>query len=428
MHFLQNLFETIRHILQNGGLGLLFLVALVESLPILGALIPGHTIIIFAGFLARLGVFNLWATMAVISLGAIGSDMLGYHIGKKYGMTRLNKYGKYVFIKPEYIAKAKAMLDRHSGKAIIAGRFNPVTRAFVPLLAGVSNMAPKKFWIYNIIGGVSWAVSSVLLGYAFGASYELAAGYVGKFLLFAFIGAVLLIWAYYFLEHREHLFARRHLLTLCVNIPMLFIFFKMVEDVFMRESFMSGIDVSVNLFMVNHFNPLLVKIAEGISFLADTKMVAVVSLFVVAYLLLKKKWQVLTFYIFTLGGGAGIGLALKHVVARIRPENALVSLSDFSFPSGHSIAAGIFFGCLAYLVYISKWKKGAKNTVYSVLFALMLLVPLTRVYLRVHWLSDVIAGLSFGLFWLTLCMLIFHVFSKRMQVLQALKKDNTNPL
>jgi undecaprenyl-diphosphatase len=125
-------------------------------------------------------------------------------------------------------------------------------------------------------------------------------------------------------------------------------------------------------------------------------------------LIIKKRYNAILL-IFSMGGGLIITESLKEWFARPRPENAIIETTDFSFPSGHSTMSIIFFSLLLY-----SFKDDIENKYTRALFVaanigIFLLIGFSRIYLNVHYLSDVIAGFSFGLFWLTLLILFFKV-------------------
>jgi len=88
----------------------------------------------------------------------------------------------------------------------------------MPFVVGANHTAEKKFWTYNIIGGFLWALSSILLGYIFGAGYEAASGTTGKFILIEICLALIISWGYRFVNVRFHIFQKYELFVLGINI------------------------------------------------------------------------------------------------------------------------------------------------------------------------------------------------------------------
>ncbi|MDD5377425.1 MAG: DedA family protein [Candidatus Gracilibacteria bacterium] len=190
-------------ILHHWGYWIIFLVSILEASPFFGSFVPGHTIVIFGGFLAKLSVLNLGSVLVASSLGAILGDFLGYWLGRRYGHDFITKYGKYFLFKEEYFGKTKKLIVGHTGKTLIIGRLNPITRAFAPFVAGSSGIHLLKFSFYNIVGGLIWAVSSVSIGYIFGHSYEIVAKYIGRFVSAVLIVSIMLIFLYRFYKRKN---------------------------------------------------------------------------------------------------------------------------------------------------------------------------------------------------------------------------------
>lgn len=189
------------HIIHYWGYPVIFLFSLFEASPFLGLLVPGQTIVILGGFFAKLGMLNIYYVIILSSIGAVVGDLVGYVLGRKYGYSFITTYGKYFFFRKEYFKTTKKLMNEHTGKTIIIGRFNSVTRAFAPFVAGSSKVSLNKFLVYNIIGGVSWGIFFSLVGYIFGKSYELASAYIDRFLFIFVIAAVLA--AYFYIRYRK---------------------------------------------------------------------------------------------------------------------------------------------------------------------------------------------------------------------------------
>jgi undecaprenyl-diphosphatase len=108
-----------------------------------------------------------------------------------------------------------------------------------------------------------------------------------------------------------------------------------------------------------------------------------------------------------LAGNSAIVNLIKVVVGRARPDvSVLVGFSGQSFPSGHSAAAAACWGAVALLV-ARRWPRSARSAAYGAAAAIAVGVACSRVFLGVHWLSDVIAGLAVGWGWLALCSIAF---------------------
>ena len=405
-HILAPFIDNLQSIVEHGGYTILFFITILEGIPIVGPLIPGHTAVILSGFLIKVGVFNWLVVAIVVIIGAMLGDITGYFLGKKYGFVFLEKFGKYFFVKHEHIEKAKEIVAKHTGKAIIFGRFSPITRPLAPFAVGASNVPIKRFWFYDFIGVVIWATGSILLGYLFGASYHVVANVVGKFIAIALVLALIIIWGYSFINRRFHIFAKYELIVLILNLIGLYTFFRTVQDALIDRGSLVNIDVWFNQFFASHITPSFVFFMKIVSDIFSPAFLSIVAVAGIIYLLFKKHWRYATITFFSVSGGLFLGSLVKEIVMRPRPIDALIFETDFSFPSGHVVMATIFFTLLIY-IFVRKFKTLFWREIFIVISVLLIaLTALSRLYLGVHWFSDVVAGCALGLFWTTLMILL----------------------
>ncbi len=149
-----------------GYLGIFFFI-FAESGLFFGFFLPGDSLLFTAGLLASQGYFNISILILLTTLGAILGDQVGYLFGKKIGPKIFNRDDSFFFRK-KHITEAEIFYQNYGKKTIILARFIPIVRTFVPILAGVGKMHYKKFFTYNIIGGILWGLGIPLLGYFLG--------------------------------------------------------------------------------------------------------------------------------------------------------------------------------------------------------------------------------------------------------------------
>jgi len=353
-----------------------------------------------------MGVLEFGDVLFVSALGAILGDLIGYLLGRKHGYSFITAYGRYFFFKKQHFEKTKKLMNHHTGKTLIIGRFNSLTRAFAPFVAGSTNVSFPKFLVYNIVGGISWAAFFVLIGYIFGKSYEAASRYVGKFVFMAVVLSIIIIYLYGFINKRKHIFTKYHLYALILNIFSLYFFSKMIEDVVNME-LVTNFDLWINSKIVLLWGPSLNKIMLFITNIASSYHLFILSIILFGILVYKKKWYHSLLFLFSMILALLSELLIKLIIQRARPENALINVSGYSFPSGHATMAIIFFSLLLYSFKDDIRNEALKKSFIAANIVLFLLIGFSRVYLNVHWFSDVIAGFSLGLFWLTLLILMF---------------------
>ena len=131
------------------------------------------------------------------------------------------------------------------------------------------------------------------------------------------------------------------------------------------------------------------------------------SIFLLVVLFIKKKWYYSILLVTGMTGGVLFKLLIKFLMQQERPLNALIEASGYSFPSGHATMAIIFFVTLLF-AFKDEIKIVFKANFTGTTVLAFLLVGLSRVYLNVHWFSDVLAGFALGMFWLTLLVLVFQ--------------------
>ncbi|MFH1583068.1 MAG: bifunctional DedA family/phosphatase PAP2 family protein [Candidatus Falkowbacteria bacterium] len=398
-------------LIDHWGYLIIFITAISEALPILGTFIPGHTIIILGGLLAKIGIFKLGAVMAVASAGVVTGDLLAYYIGRKFGYDFVVRYGKYFFLNEEKYNKTKDLVSEHTGKALIVGRFSPFTRAVSAFLAGIYKIKFPKFVFYSIVGGVSWATLSVLLGYVMGQGFESATKYFGRVVLAAIILIILIFLAYRALNKRKQVFLKKHSLYLALNALSIYIFSKMIEDYLDKES-TYHFDLWLNQNITSVWQPWLNKLMIFITNILSPEILLAVAILAAIYFFIKKNWYNTALIFMGSVGGLILGAILKQLIGRLRPLGGLVAESGLSFPSQHSLMALIFFSLIMFL-----FTEKIKNKLFKILFIFsnlffIILVGFSRIYLKVHWFSDIIAGLALGLFWLTFLILAFAVIIK----------------
>lgn len=163
MHMNRSSFALWGHVI-------VFVALFLESLPFVGAFIPGGTIILLlAGILAKWGFFVLWKVALVAIAASICIDTFSYCLGRSVGRDFFHRCAGKCFVKKSVLERVGRAVHGHTGKALIFGRLNPVTRATGPFIVGNERVNFWKFFLFNVIGGVLWVVMFIFLGYIFGA-------------------------------------------------------------------------------------------------------------------------------------------------------------------------------------------------------------------------------------------------------------------
>jgi membrane protein DedA with SNARE-associated domain/membrane-associated phospholipid phosphatase len=455
---LERILNTVG-VLGQWGYLLIFIAAFLESSAFMGLVIPGESIVVLAGFLSSRGILDIGDCLWVIALGAVLGDSVGYTLGKVFGRRYFEKHDRLLLLKKEHIRKTEGYFHKHGGKTIFFGRFIGLLRAMAPFVAGMAKMRYREFLVYNAAGGILWAVTFTLLGYFFGQSWQWVEKWSGKAGVFAlFILLVIVFFAYLyrtlsrrqaeiyawfwdkcrgfasnrhvkgFIENhprviafvRERLSPRSYLglhLTVGLAISAIFawIFAGITEDVLSGDPF-----VLVDQWVLSHVlyfrTPVVTRIMIMVTQLGGWVAISIGSLLLIGYLFVKRRIDYIVTYVAAILGGNVLFLVLKAVIRRPRPisETTLIKVGGWSFPSGHAVMSVIFYGIITYFAFrcIKSWN--LRVLVVVAAGFVIFLIGFSRIYLQVHYLSDVLAGYASGLFWLAMCITGLEVYRNRL--------------
>ncbi|WP_394231655.1 phosphatase PAP2 family protein [Niallia oryzisoli] len=160
--------------------------------------------------------------------------------------------------------------------------------------------------------------------------------------------------------------------------------------------------------------PQLTDWMLGITFLGSVGWLAFVVLVLVFMLYWKKKKALALFFAASSGLGSLINILLKWLFKRERPDILpVISEEGYSFPSGHSMGSFIFYGSLAYVIIHLVHKKSHQWIAVVISSFVILLIGLSRIYLGVHYPSDIVGGFLAGGAWLLICVILFRYYEYR---------------
>lgn len=412
-----------------------FLLALSESIPIIGVVIPGTAVILALSTLVPSGVLLLWPLLIAATSGAIAGDGFSFWLGHRYhreilGLWPLNR-------NPELIHRSEAFFTRHGDKSVFLARFTPGVRAFIPLLAGMLGMPVRRFYAVNVASALAWAPSHILPGVLVGAAFGIfgAAAKPLAILLIILVvagwlalhvvrwtlrrGIPLLIVALERLRVRagahdtwfsrslsslldpsQHE-ARAFALLTVLLIGAAWVFFGVLEDVISGDPLVladGAIYRALQDLRTAPGDAVMIAITE----LGDTAVVVAVTMIIFLWLAWKRAWRTAAYWIAAIAGASALNTAIKVALHRARPGELLYSGSSaFSFPSGHSTINMVLYGFLSFLI-ARELRPALRASVALGAATLIFMIAFSRLYLGAHWLSDVLGGLAFGSAWLTL--------------------------
>jgi len=163
--------HLLQHILAVTGIIGIWFTLFCETGLFFGFLLPGGSLMFLAGILASQGKLSIWELTIGSMVAVFIGYQVGYWFGEKFGHWLHNRKDSWLF-KKEYLAKAHDFYERHGFFAILVGRFVPVVRTFVPIIAGIGQMPKKPFLMANILGSIIWVAAFVFLGYFLGHRYH----------------------------------------------------------------------------------------------------------------------------------------------------------------------------------------------------------------------------------------------------------------
>jgi membrane protein DedA with SNARE-associated domain/membrane-associated phospholipid phosphatase len=441
---LQGLLEDVSNTLGAWTYLLVGFFAFAETGAFVGLVVPGETVMLLGGAVAGQGAIDIYLLIAIAWFSAWAGDTTSFFLGRRLGREFVMRNGPRFGISHERFEKVEDYFSRHGGKTIFIGRFISLVRAFAPFIAGSSGMRYRAFVPYSILGTGLWASAHILIGYFFSRSIDTAAKYAGRgaFLLATLIvlvaGTVFLVRRFRVEENRRaavRWMEDRRATAWLVRVVRRFqpqlsflwdrvapggtfgLEFTSLMATFAVASFVlvaytvivSGDpgptpgDVTAMEIVEKLRTDWLVDIAKVVTALGSSAFCWPLAAIAGAILAARRRWAELG----VLVAGMAIVIAgvheLKDAVDRPRPGNGLVEVSGSSFPSAHA-AYSTFYVWLAVTIVMRLRVGMARGAlVVAAGIAVTALVGLSRVYLDVHYMSDVNAGWALGAAAFSLC-------------------------
>ena len=167
MEFLQHYLPwlpSIQEIIRTGGVAVIAGMVFAETGLLVGFFLPGDSLLVTAGVFAANGDLPLLPLLLVLPVAAMVGNRVGYQIGKTAGAALYSRPDSR-FFKRAHLLRAHSFYERYGGKTIVIARFVPIIRTFAPTVAGAAGMDYKRFAMFDVIGGVLWPTSMVMIGY-----------------------------------------------------------------------------------------------------------------------------------------------------------------------------------------------------------------------------------------------------------------------
>jgi membrane protein DedA with SNARE-associated domain/membrane-associated phospholipid phosphatase len=456
---LQQLLEDISNALGAWTYLLVGVFAFAETGAFVGLVVPGETTMLLGGAVAGQGVIDLYILIGIAWFAAWAGDTTSFLIGRRLGRDFVMRQGPRFGLSNERFEGVEDYFSRHGGKTIFIGRFVGIVRALAPFIAGSSGMRYGTFVPYSILGTGIWSSAHILIGYLFSRSIDSAAKYAGRgaFLLGVLIAVTVgSIYVYRRLRvaanrraavrWMEDRVATRWLVVLGRRFqPQLrFLWARVTPGGTFGLEFTSLMSIlAVAGFVLVAYTAIvsgdagptpgdmtavdvveslraewLVDLAKAVTVLGSFGVVLSLAVVCGIFLAVRRRWAEVGVLV------AGLALTfvgvheIKDAIDRPRPEGGLVDVSGSSFPSGHA-AYSTFYVWLAVTI-VMRLRPGMTRGALVVVagIAATAAVGLSRVYLDVHYLSDVNAGWALGAAAFSLCAAIALVVSTSRQMVR----------
>jgi membrane protein DedA with SNARE-associated domain/membrane-associated phospholipid phosphatase len=442
---IEGLLEDLASGLGDWTYALVGVLAFVETGAFVGLVFPGETAVILGGAVAGQGETSIEITIAIVWFCAWAGDTVSFLIGTRLGREFVLEHGPKVRITRERFAQVEGYFQRHGGKTILIGRFLGLVRALAPFIAGSSGMRYRAFVPYSVLGTGLWSATFCLLGYFVSQRLNQAtqiAG-TGTLVLGVLVGVtVAVVVTVRFMrvrENRQRL--ARWMEAHAVTRPLVavgrriepqarFLYARLTPGGLGLEFTSLLAVLSVALFVLIGYSSIvsedpgptpgdeaafevaadldatwLTDVSKVVTELGSPEVTLVLAAVVAIGLAARRHWPEVVVLVVAMAIVHVAVPALKEAIDRPRPPGGLVETDGSSFPSGHA-AYAVIYPWLAVTVAV-RLRPGMARASLLIAAGIVLAaaIGLSRVYLRVHYLSDVSAGWGLGVSAFALCAL-----------------------
>jgi len=440
-----------------------FFAAFLETLIGAGYFLPGSTILLLMGVFAGQGFIDIRIVFVFAFLGAFVGDQENYFLGRKYGLTLLDR--PWLHISDKIIKKAEYFLDSYGSVSVFFGRFLPGVKESISFIAGTLKMNYGKFLFWETLGAIGWSLEFVGVGYLFSSSLSLARLWLERTTYILLVLALFFIFIYllvYFIKKnasdvsavlkslKESILSNQKIKNWITNHPksvrftinrtiksdffglpftLLLISFLYILALFAGsvEDFVSKDSIVITDHIIANIIPALRTLGLNSFFTYITllgKTEVAVAFLLCTFVILwagGKKLYMLPLLISVSGAGIFMYLS-KLAFHRPRPDIALYFEPTYSFPSGHATMSVAIYGFVGYLLMHFSKEFKTKINIFFITTILVLLIGISRIYLGEHYLSDVYSGYLLGSIWFVIAVAFTRWLEEKTKDKKIVKK------
>lgn len=417
-----------------------FIIALTESLAIIGSIVPGSVTMTAIGILAGSGIMRIDLTLFAAILGAISGDSLSYALGYFYSeqLTEIWPFKKY----PAVLVYGKDFFARHGGKSVLLGRFVGPLRSIIPVIAGIMHMKQWRFFTANVLSAIGWALLYVLPGILIGAASHQLSTETATRLFLSILGVLAGVWFISLMikwlliklnsylkrnlhrywdgfkkhptlfklfnaitpENEENHYPTAGLLVMTVICLISFIVLVLLS---INTHWMNQVNIPINLFVQSVHTELLEAFFVICTQLTSTLTIALLFVTCCFWCVYHKNIKTIIYLISIIISSGTIAFTLTQFINNPRPQGLLVTMAGSSFPAFNLVIATAFYGFI--LFFIKNKYSLLTKTLRSFILIILGLSGLGAVFLSDYWFIDVLAAYLCGA---TICLIHCIIYRK----------------
>jgi len=360
----------------------IFLVAFTECVAIVGIVVPGTVIMFAIAALAGSGILPLSEVLLLGFLGGLLGDAVSYFIGRRFHQNIRQLPGLRTH--PEWMEGAEKYFHRYGIASLLVGRFIGPLRPMLPMIAGMCDMPLPRFVAVSVLAAAGWSIAYLMPGWAAGEAIRLPLP-EGFWPEAAVVGGSLAV--LFGLSIQSSIRQKRYATRLISALSLV-----LVAALFFGFPLLADFDNGLMTLIQEHRSEATQHIVVFVTSIGDFRAQLLAASLLIIVLAVARQWRHAAFALTATLGTAIANGVLKTFFARARPEVLLEPLTTYSMPSGHSSAAFALFMTLAVLAGRGQPVR-LRLTWMLVAGIPALAIALSRVYLGVHWPTDILAGM-----------------------------------